>query len=184
MRKITVLLAIALAASWAGFASGASAQYAQSLNCSFTAVESGGTIEAVGDGFMPGSDVTISVTNGGDIIVVETVTADLNGVFEFSLTIPPDAPNGTYGIVAEGIDAQGEAVRSLSCNVIDPQVDGITEVPEVGGITQENTVEPLAFTGSNSKPMIQIALGAISLGGLLVFVGRRRRYDDAAHHAA
>jgi hypothetical protein len=178
MRRISVLVAFMFTVGvWAGFAAPASAQYATILTCGFSTVQPGDTVTVSGDGYDPGSQVTISITdealpayvvgglsstvNGAYAADVLITTVDANGEFSATFTIPTDTPAGMYAVLADGIGVD-LAARGLSCPV---QVQQIAEVP-------------IAFTGSNSKPFVQIALAAIALGALLVFATRRRSDEE------
>ncbi len=176
MRKTSVLVAFVMAAvAWAGFAAPASGQYVNSLVCSFSVVEPGDTVTVSGDGFDPGSQVTVSVTDGalpsyvlggtgalgGTFARTVLVTpADASGNFSATFVIPADTPDGNYNVLALGVDSELQP-RGLACPV---QV--------------ESEISPIAFTGSNTRPMVQIALAIMALGALLVFATRRKSDDE------
>lgn len=176
MRKTSVLVAFVMAAvAWAGFAAPASGQYVGSLVCQFSVVEPGATVTVSGDGFDPGSSVTVSVTNGplpsytlggtgtgtGTFNRTVLVTpADATGNFSATFVIPADTPDGNYNVLATGVDSELQP-RALACPV------------EVA-----SEASPIAFTGSSTRPMVQIALAIIALGALLVFATRRRSDEE------
>jgi hypothetical protein len=170
MRRISVLVAFVLAVgAWAGFAAPASAQYSTVLTCNFTMLMAGDTATVSGDGYDPGSQITISINRTDGVFTQDVLitTADANGQFTATFTVPAAAPAGTYDVLANGIGVD-LAARSLACPF------------EVGQVTQV----PIAFTGSNSRPMAQIALAIIALGALLVFATRRKRDEELPVDAA
>jgi hypothetical protein len=175
MRKTSVLVAFVMATvAWAGFASPASGQYVNTLVCGFSTVEPGDTVSVSGDGFDPGSQITVSITDealpsytlggagvsGAFARTVLVTPADATGNFSATFTIPADTPDGNYNVLAVGVQSEGQP-RALACPV------------EVISDTS-----PIAFTGSNTRPMVQIALAIVALGALLVFATRRKSDDE------
>ncbi|MCJ7711015.1 MAG: hypothetical protein MUQ32_09330, partial [Chloroflexi bacterium] len=73
----------------------------------------GATIEVCGEGWLPGSEVEISLD--GDV-VLGTVTVDEDGTFCVDLVIPAGTVQGEYSLVATGLDTDGAPAS---------QVDGI-----------------------------------------------------------
>jgi hypothetical protein len=164
MRKTSVLLAFVMAVGvWAGFAAPASAQYATVLTCNFDMLNPGETVTVSGDGYDPGSQVTISINRTDGVFTRDLLitTVDANGEFAATITLPTDTPAGTYDVLANGVGVDLDP-RSLSCPL---QVEQISDTP-------------IAFTGSNSRPTVQIALAVIALGSLLVFATRRKRDEE------
>ncbi len=187
-RRVAALAALVLAGALITFVSPASAQYDQVLSCSFDRVNPGDVVTADGNGFLPGSTVALSITDDSDsvsagpgdptipggeldtaavLIDLGTTTADANGQINFTFVVP-DAdvlPAGDYFVTAVGILNTGNEPRLISCpfEVVVPGVTG-----------------PIAFTGSNSKPIAEIAIAMIAVGGLAVVFARRRSARQSA----
>ncbi|MDH3752608.1 MAG: hypothetical protein OEU32_01950 [Acidimicrobiia bacterium] len=176
MRLTAIISSFFLAlAALVAFASPAQAgeAYVDSLSCNFSVAEQGDTVEVSGDGFSPGSSITVSITDEAlpsytlgaasvdvraafaQVLLVTSAAGD--GSFVATVTIPAATPDGDYNILADGLGQDGNP-RALACPV---EVDA--------GI-----ITPLAVTGSESKPLIQIGLAAIAVGALLVFFARSR----------
>jgi LPXTG-motif cell wall-anchored protein len=96
-----------------------------------------------------GSTVTLELNR-----LLETVTADANGQFSTIVTIPSDTTVGAHTITATCAGAAG-LVAALTVT---------------GGAAQGG----LAFTGSDSIPLVWIGLALLTLGASLVFALRRR----------
>jgi hypothetical protein len=107
----------------------------------------GGTVEVCGEGWMPGSEVELSLD--GDP-VLGTVTADENGEFCVELEIPAGTVEGEYGIVANGTDAAGEpSAQVQGITVALPETDAATPRPASGGHGQLPAILALiAATGA------------------------------------
>lgn len=150
----------------------ADAQYVDALQCNCDSAfgEDGDPLTALGDGFAPGSTVTLTLVDADTEEVVRTlgtVTADANGEISVTLDVPDDIPEGLYILTATGTasDALGGGVRTLQCPC----------GTEVLGEVVERRV---AFTGSNSGTMATIGLGIIGVGALTLFVAKRRERDS------
>lgn len=153
MRRATIVALFGLL-TLVGLGSSASAQpYPPSEDegtVNRSTVEAGGSVIFCGDGFAPGSTVTILV----DEEVEGTRTADAEG--EFCTTITLDEP-GTYELSGVGVDADGGA-RVVTATVT---------VVAAGGLPR---------TGSDSTlPAIGIGLGLVTAGTGLVYAVRRQR---------
>jgi len=168
------------------FAAPANAQYDQILSCSFDRVVPGDVVTAAGNGFKPDSTVVIVITDdggsigpgdpfapGGEIsssaavVNLGTTQADAQGEIDFTFVVPgaTDLPPGDYFVTATGVLNSGDAPRQVSCPFT------VLAVPATG---------PIAFTGSNSKPIAEVAIAMIALGGLAVVVARRRLASQSA----
>lgn len=113
----------------------------------------GQTIHVSGDGFEPGSTVTVTI----DGHTVGTFTVDANGHFVGAITIPSGIC-GRQTILATGIDANGDPlVLSSIINV---------------------TCGVLTKTGTDILPIALAGFAVIALGGLLLLVRRRRSPSD------
>ncbi len=185
-RSLAVLLISAMAGSLVLFAAPASAQYGVTLQCNFVQVFAGTKqLQCTGDGYEPGSTITLhiddkvfpnvpivnppaataaSVESAAVIAFLPSAVADANGVFVQVFDMPDDIATGFYLITSTGIGVDGEP-RTLQWRF---------EVIDRAG------VGPIAFTGSSSRPIAEIVIAMIALGGLAVVVARRRTATQAA----
>ncbi|MFE7408003.1 choice-of-anchor G family protein, partial [Isoptericola sp. NPDC057559] len=89
-------------------------------------VPAGGTTTVTGEGFTPGSDVTVQLTDAGGGAVGDpvTVTAGPGGAITTPLTVAGDTPSGPYTVVAtdvSGATAQADlAVTGPPSVAVDP----------------------------------------------------------------
>jgi hyaluronoglucosaminidase len=160
-----VLASIALAAPTSAAAEPTYPPSVGGLTVSATTVAPGGSVTVTGSGFMAGSTVTVTVTNGGVVVASFTVTANSAGVVSASLAL---TASGTNTITLTGVDPNG-AARVLVSTVF---------------------VVPSAASGSGSGlPNTGASIGTpLALGGVLILSGagvvlatrRRRRRGTAA----
>jgi hypothetical protein len=119
----------------------------------------GGSLGVTGTGFTPNGVVTLSV-NGEK---VGTATASNTGTINTTITIPANAKSPiTVGATPPG------------CSV--------TVALSAAAVT--TPAQPLAFTGSNSEPIVIAGIVALALGVVLVYGARRRSGTRAAAEAA
>lgn len=133
------------------FATAASAQYPNDDACfvSDSNPNAGDSIVVSGQAD-PGAALTVTLTQGGNTVVVGQTTADATGHFSITVTIP------------DGFTA-GPA--TLDCGA------GVSVAINIGGAT----VATLPRTGSsNSLPMARIAVVLLAAGGFLVLTARKR----------
>jgi LPXTG-motif cell wall-anchored protein len=135
------------------------------LVLSRTVVPAGDTVVASTTGspcYAPGSSETLTFTS--DPVTLGTVTANANGQFSVTLTIPSNATAGAHTITSSGPGASGGTlVLSASLTVTR------------AGAPVAGAPGRLAFTGSSdTAPLLWIALVALVSGAALV-VGARRR---------
>jgi LPXTG-motif cell wall-anchored protein len=150
IRRTLVLLGSALLALLL-FAPAASAQYPSddSISVDNPNPDVGDTIVVSGDCFPPGSTVTVTLTQGGNTVVLGTTTSDANGHYSIAVVIPAGFSAGPATLTA--------------C--------GVSIVINIGGAT----VATLPRTGSSSSlPMARIAVVLVAAGGLLVLSARKR----------
>ena len=185
-RSMAVLVTCLMAGSMLLFAAPASAQYDQVLHCSFTKVLAGQTATSNANGFNPGSNVVMGITNDGGsvppgspttsagelsgaalLLGLGTAVADANGQINFTFIVPDAAvlPAGKYFVTATGVASPGNGPRQLSC-----PFEIVTPV----------AVGPIAFTGSTTRPIAEVAIAMIAVGGLAVLFARRRMTGVAA----
>ncbi len=176
-----LLAAVVAAGSLILFASPASAQYDDTLSCSFDQVVVGQTVTDNANGFLPGSEVRVAITDDGPnvpgtptspasldsaaiLVDLGIAIADANGRIDHTFVVPDLAP-GNYFVTLFGLASPGDEQRILSCPL---------------EVVPRDTGGPIAFTGSESKPLAQFAIGLIAAGALAVVVARRRKARVAA----
>ena len=142
-------------------ASPAFAQYGGT--CGFvltpTTVTPGQTVQVVGQNATP-FELLVFTING---VTIGTTTADANGNFSATLTIPTNLPAGTYSIDTNC----DNAVSSQSINV-----------SSANNAANNNNSNNLPNTGSNSLLFLRWALALIAVGGLIL-LGTRRRHQHS-----
>jgi hypothetical protein len=145
------------------------------FNVSPGTVEAGGAVTASGKGCSPGAEVTIVVTEGGaqraagDVILTTTGTADENGEFSITFTIPAGTPVGVYTVTAT---CDGTTVYSAEINVVDGTV--VTTAPPSGG------GGTIARTGSDLNGLGLAGAALITVGGIILLTTRNRRHQAKA----
>jgi 5'-nucleotidase len=131
-----------------------------------TTVVAGQTVQVVGQNANP-NELLVFTING---ITIGTTTADADGNFSATLTIPADLPAGTYSVDTNC----GNAVSSQSINVSSASANN-------GNAS--NASGNLPATGSNSLLFLRWALAFIAIGGLIVLATRRQRHHHSSHHS-
>ncbi len=171
MRRMAVLLAVVLGASTVLLATPAGAQYVEILGCSFDRTSGDEVVNASGDGFVPGTEVAITlddtavpISTAAVVADLGTTNADADGAVAVSVTIPDDLEGGNYFLTLTGAASTG-GTRALQCPFTVDEV-----LPRVQ--------ERVAFTGSNSRTMASVALGLIGVGAFAVFAAKRRGRDS------
>jgi hypothetical protein len=114
-------------------------------------VPAGKTITVTGSGYAPNSTVTVLIYSQPRILT--TVVADVNGNFTVTVTVPADLAPGQHTLVASGVDTMGN-LRFVTLPV---------------------TVTGLAYTGADIAVPAIGGLAALTAGGALIFVARRRK---------
>jgi LPXTG-motif cell wall-anchored protein len=114
----------------------------------------GETISVAGGGCLPGEEVVVTWDDG---TVLGTFTADDNGDFVTTVTVPMDATLGVHLLTA----TCGDLEQFLNVNVLAETLDNVDD-------------GTLARTGSNSTtPLIGIGAAALVLGGAFLYGARR-----------
>lgn len=136
-----------------------------SLGLSSSTVPAGGTVVVSTSGtpcYAPGSSETLTFTS--DPVNLGTVTANANGQFSTTVTIPSDATAGTHTITSSGPGASGGTLVLSASLTVTRAAAPVAAAPG-----------QLAFTGSSdTAPLLWIALVALVLGAALVIGARRR----------
>ena len=116
----------------------------------------GESVDISGKGCAPGAEVVVTFDDG---TVLGTFTADDNGNFTTSITIPADATLGVHLVTA----TCGDVEQFINVNVLAKSVDNVDN-------------GTLARTGSsNTGPLIGIGAAAVVLGGAFLYGARRPR---------
>ena len=114
----------------------------------------GETVTVAGNGCLPGDEVVVTWDDG---TVMGTFTADENGDFVTTVTVPMDATLGVHLVTA----TCGDLEQFLNVNVLAERLDNVDD-------------GTLARTGSNSTtPLIGIGAAALVLGGAFLYGARR-----------
>lgn len=168
------LLGLCLGLFLLAFTGVAGAQYATVGGVSDANPSPGETITFTGGGFQPGSQVTIVLGNQ----TVRTVTADAQGNFAASVTIPCDFPAGPTTLRGTGTAAGGGAL-TVTANITvsgDPVGACVgADAGARGGLPQTDGAG-LPRTGSASTtPLVAAGVGLILIGSVAVAAARRRR---------
>lgn len=98
----------------------------------------------------PGVDVTVSITQGGQTVVIGTATTGPDGSYTINGSIPNNFVNGT-------------AVISDSCGA-----SYTITIGEVAGTAA------LPRTGSETGTLWRVAVALVAVGGILVLTTRKR----------
>jgi hypothetical protein len=139
---------------------------AATLTSSTTTVCAGCSITLSGTGFQPGETITIQLFSTP--VTLGSTTADPQGAFTTTVTIPADTTPGNHTIVATGLTSGITA--SFAIVVTGASTTGAV-TPSAGTPSSGS----LAFTGADIAAMAGVGAIALALGGMLVFAGRRRR---------
>ena len=121
----------------------------------------GGTIEVQGSGCPRDTEVKIYV---GDVLVATTTTAadDGQGLFDVkNIVLPPSLAPGDYTVHAK-------------CGTLD-----LTSVLSISAVAPTTAVAtgtlPKTGASSTSGVLVQVGIGLVAVGGLVVLASRRRR---------
>ncbi len=86
-------------------------------NISTKTVSPGGTVDVSGSGYLPNSDVTITLNSTP--VLLATVKTNSSGAFSTTVTIPSNTALGSHTLVIAGKDANGDDVNFvLQLNVV------------------------------------------------------------------
>jgi hypothetical protein len=154
-----------------GLAGPASATYgpeSDSATVSATTVHAGGTVTVGGGDFFPGSMVTVTVRQGGDVYLTQKVRADANGNVSVTLAL---TESGTNTITLSGRQADGTGTRVMGTTVgvnAGNAADAAAGAAALGG-------NDLPRTGGVDFTPLYAGFGLLFAGALLVGVARSRR---------
>lgn len=125
----------------------------------------GAVVTVTGSGFEPNFETTIefnSVT-----VQVGTAMTDAAGAFEAQVTIPADATDG-----AHTISAVCDTAGNISSTDVTVSSEPTVTTTSPGG-------SPLPRTGSDTQPLVVVAVIAVLAGVAFVLVSKRRRRSEA-----
>lgn len=151
---VTAVVGLGLASP--ALATGYGAQ-SGSATVSATSVANGGTVTVGGDGFCPGSQVTVTVSQGGTVYITQTVRANNSGNVSLPLTL---TQSGSNSITLTGQQSDCTGTRVLGIKVSVGAVGAGSALPHTGGVD---------FTP------LWAGLGLLAAGAMLVTVAHSRR---------
>jgi LPXTG-motif cell wall-anchored protein len=134
-----------------------------------------------GDGFAPGSPVTIvDQYPDGSEHVVRTVVADSKGSFKTKVCFDQNSPQGRHTLIARGTDRQGNAHEDRATVVVNGYIC-FQRGDEVHGDRfsrgGDGDGSGLPRTGSaTTVPALLLGFGLVVAGSGVVLVFRRRTY--------
>ena len=131
-------------------------------------VTAGGTVTVAGSGFAAEAELRFELRS--DPVDLGTVTADANGAFSRTLTIPAATPAGTHTLAVIRADGT-EVTASLTVTAAS---SGGVGTPGDGGSVGAGDGD-LATTGADSTPYVIAAVVLLALGLGLVVLRRRRQ---------
>lgn len=127
----------------------------------------GESVDISGDGCAPGSEVVVTYDDG---TVLGTFTADENGNFVTTITIPSNSTLGLHLVTA----TCGDVDQFVNVNVVAEAVNNNGGVNN-GGVNNG----ALPRTGSsNTGPLVGIGAAALVLGAAFVYGSRRPRTTE------
>ncbi|TKJ23404.1 hypothetical protein [Blastococcus sp. CCUG 61487] len=129
------------------------------------AVQPGAKVRVTGQGYAPGSTVTVSVYSTPQVLT--TIVAGPDGAFSVEVTVPAGLAAGAHTLVASGHDSNG-ALRHVTL----PITVSAGGVATVGQVTAAQAT--LAATGADVAVPVIGGLAALGLGAGLIVVARRR----------
>ena len=138
-----------------------------SLALSVSAAIPGQTIITGSANCSPGfaAGATVEITLESDPVHLAAVTADADGQFSTPVTIPGDAAPGSHSVVATGQGGSGSTPTIRA---------GLMVMAATAGARAPGAAGALAFTGSDSLPLVWIALALLTVGTAFVLAVRRR----------
>lgn len=131
-----------------------------------------------GDGFAPGSPVTIvDQYPDGSEHVVRTVVADSKGSFKTKVCFDQNAPQGKHTLIARGSDRQGNAHEDRATVVVDGNICFQRGDEVHGDRFGRGDGGGLPRTGSGTTvPALFLGFGLVVAGSGVVLVFRRRTF--------
>ncbi len=160
IRKVFVMCAVVAVAALSAAAPALAAGYSPdgpTVATPSSSVTNGGSTTVSGQGWMPGSTVTLAIHSTTQSL--GTATAGSDGSFTADVALPClDA--GSHTITATGTGADGSSKTAS------------TSVTLSGGC--DPATGTLPHTGSDSTPMLTLVAGLLLVGAVLLIAARRR----------
>lgn len=155
-------------------------------NVSPGTVVAGQEVTVSGEGCVPGSTVSVKVTQRatGTIIYTGSDVTDSNGEFTFKFTMPADAAPGWYDLEARCPNGAANA----NADRIEGTVEGndlvwrmeILVVGDTTPTTAPSTGGTIARTGSDLNGLGLAGAALITVGGIILISTRSRRHTAKA----
>ena len=147
---------------------------ATTLSTNISTVGAGGSLIVTGSGFQPGE--TVNLVLGCTSVTLGSTTADPQGAFSTSVTIPASTPPGNCAIIGTG----NTSGRTSTTSIVVTSATTTGGTSNSGGTsTSGSSGGGLAFTGAHIAAMAGVGAIALALGGMLLFAGRRRRVTSS-----
>ncbi len=163
-RRLSVLLALLVGALFVGIAPASAATYpgtGGTVTVSSSTVSSGGAVTVRGCGFQPGSTVTSTVTNNGQVSNGPSGTAGNDGCVTLNLTL---TATGGNLILLSGTGADGGALTVSTTVTVTAPASAGGGLPRTGG----------------DLTALWAGIALLLAGGALVAVTRTRRSHVSA----
>lgn len=170
VKRILAAAAIVLVVTAAPAAAQQYPPAVNSLTVSNTSPVPGETIDIEGRTFAPGASATVTFTS--EPVVLASATADADGIIALQATIPADAAIGPHVLTATGEAPDGSEL-SLSVNLNVVPADGAAAAGTGGD--GDSASGPLARTGQDSMPLVQVGLILAAVGGVITAIAAKRR---------
>jgi hypothetical protein len=169
---LTALAGLGLATPALASTSGTYAPESDSAAVSASTVAPGGAVTVRGDGFLPGSIVTLTVSQGGKVYLNDTARASGGGQSfaaaasgNVGFTVhPTEAGNNVIRLIGQQADGTGTRVLSVNINV-----------RATATATGATSGSGLPGTGGVNLTPLWAGLGLLGAGTLLVGVAHSRR---------
>ena len=172
LAKLAVLVGALAVAPVAVLSVGAGAQTYPPSTCtvgtSQVTVSPGQTITVSISGFAPSTQVNLAL----DGQALGSITTDASGAGSGTVTIPSNITPGTHTLSASGTSfVGGDCDPSTTLTVPGAAAAGARGAAAAGN---------LAFTGSDTLPLVWIGIAALTIGAALM-MGLRRRANTRLH---
>ncbi len=149
-------------------------------------VQAGSSVTLSGDGYLPGSTVTVVVYSAPQVL--GHTTADVNGHWELEVVLPAGLVSGSHTLVASGVDAAGDprfltlpitvtggAATPTATPTATPAATPAAAPAAAPRGSSGGSSGGLAYTGASVAIPAIGGLAALAVGVGLVLAGRRKR---------
>jgi len=155
-------------------------------NVSPGTVVAGQEVTVSGEGCVPGSTVSVKVTqrSTGTIVFTGSDTTDSTGEFTFKFKMPSDAAPGWYDLEARCPNGTGSSDRVAGVvegNDLVWRMEILVVAPSTPTTTPTNgSSAPIVRTGSDLNGLGLAGAGLITVGGIILIATRSRRHQARA----